>query len=125
MSYSKNYWKPPTGNQRQRELWWTNNCYYSHEAWCGCGHFGHHLLGAITGIPPNLLIDTTRNLELQERRKLCRSTAAIGTGTGEGQEPTENTGGEEERGLIDGLDEGELERLFEDPDMGAEKPPEG
>lgn len=29
------------------------------------------------------------------------------------------------RGLIDGLEPGDLERLFEDPDMGAVNPPPG
>lgn len=124
MSFSKPYWVPPTGNQKQRELWWCNSCYYSHEDWCGCGHFGHHLLGAITGIPRDVLLKATTDLENQHRGLTCHSSDTTHTAAGEDPENSENTG-EERKGLIDGLEDGELERLFEDPDIGAAKPPEG
>lgn len=124
MSFSKPYWVPPTGNQKQRELWWTNSVYYSHEDWCGCSHFAHHLLGAVSGIPRDLLLQTTESLEKQLRQQKCHSLDTTGTAAGEDQENIEHTGNAE-NALIDGLEDGDLERLFEDPDMGAEKPPEG
>lgn len=125
MSLSKPYWVPPTGNQRQRELWFTNACYYAHECWCGCSHFAHHLLGAVSGIPKELLLETTNQLETNLRLKRCHSSIT-GDTTKDGDNPEHGEGTiEEKRGLIDGLEPGDLERLFEEPDMGAVNPPAG
>uniref|UniRef100_A0AAU7B8Q3 ORF2 n=1 Tax=Samektorquevirus hominid17 TaxID=3160823 RepID=A0AAU7B8Q3_9VIRU len=126
MSLSKNYWIPPTGNQRQRELWFCNCCYYAHESWCGCDNFAHHLLGAVSGIPQELLLQTTNTLERNLRLKRCRSTTTEEISTADGKDPENGEDTTKEKGdLIDGLDEGELEKLFEEPDMGAINPPQG
>uniref|UniRef100_A0AAU7B8M9 ORF2 n=1 Tax=Samektorquevirus hominid17 TaxID=3160823 RepID=A0AAU7B8M9_9VIRU len=125
MSFSKNYWVPPTGNQSQRQLWWCNACFYSHEDWCGCSNFAHHLLGAVSGIPKELLLETTNKLEQQLRQQRCHSTThGEDIHVGEGPENGAGTTAEK-RDLPDGLEEGELEKLFEDPDMGAINPPQG
>lgn len=86
MSLSKLHWIPPTGNQRQRELWFTNCCYYAHESWCGCSHFAHHLLGAVSGIPPQLLLETTTKLETDLRLKRCHSSTTEDHTTRDGED---------------------------------------
>ncbi len=121
MSFSKPYWVPPSGNQKQRELWWTNSVYYSHEDWCGCSHFAHHLLGAVSGIPRDLLLQTTESLEKQLRQQKCRSLDTTGTAAGEDQENTEHTGNARKRTHRWPRRRRPTKVLFEDPDSGRKK----
>ena len=45
----------------------------------------HHLLGAVSGIPRDLLLQTTESLEKELRKQRCRSSDTTGTVHGEDQ----------------------------------------
>lgn len=119
MSYST-FWEPPTRNFRERETAWINCAYYSHDSFCGCGNFAVHLLCVVHSFTRN---STPEAIALELKKQLQPKKCL---GTGENQltvaalpEPGENLGD-----VLEGLEPGDLEKLFEDTESTTTPPKE-
>lgn len=111
-----NFWSPPTRNKRQRETAFANTVYYAHEGFCGCGDFAFHLLSIVYSFARG---DTERLL----RQVLASSNPPLCLTSGEDHTPLISADAGEENLGIDGLEDGELDRLFTEEEEPTEENP--
>lgn len=107
MSFS--FWKPTPYDHRQRENNWLNGIVHLHDNFCGCDQPFHHLVWKLA---ENNSTTTLSKHHFDLLQKCLPSTTTDGT-TGEGPSTADDAGEEEP------LDDGDLERLF-DEDFGEE-----
>lgn len=110
-----NFWSPPTRNKTQRDTAFVNCAYYAHETYCGCADFALHLLSVVYSFARGDTEKAIRSVLTSRNPPLCLTS---------GEDPTpliSADGGEEDLG-IDGLADGELERLFTEPEEPEENP---
>lgn len=122
MSYST-FWEPPTKNFRERETGWVNSTFYSHDSFCGCGNFALHLLCVVHSITRNSTPEAIAGIitaALQPKK--CLTYGDTQPGAAASPKPGENLAD-----VLENLEEGELEDLFneEEPITPKETTTEG
>ncbi|BAA93608.1 hypothetical protein TTMV3_gp1 [Torque teno mini virus 3] len=98
------FWKPTPYGHRQKENNWINEIIHFHDNFCGCDEPIKHLIWKLAHNAPQLNIEKE---DLQKLQKCLPTTTTDGT-TGEDQH-TDAADGD-----ADNIDEGDLDRLFEE-----------
>lgn len=119
MSYST-FWEPPTKNFRERETGWINSTFYSHDSFCGCGNFAVHLLCVVHSFTRN----STPEAIALELKKHLQPKPCLGTGENQHSVAALPAPGENLADVLEGLEPGDLDKLFEEPENTTTPPKE-
>lgn len=119
MSFST-FWEPPTKNFRERETGWVNSAFYAHDSFCGCGNFAVHLLCVVHSFTRN----STPEAIALELKKHLQPKPCHGTGENRPTVAALPAPGENPEDVLDGLEPGDLDKLFEETENITTPPKE-